>query len=185
LVHNERQAVLPNVTQRLSADQYRALMAAPTRPSTARKAYGRGHGDLLAASSTNRPRKNDEEQLQRACFEWILLMQEQHPILRRLFHPASGGARSRGEAGKLKAMGVRKGPPDFLLPLPGPGGAGLAVELKAGSGRATAEQLEWMADFAQAGYVCGFARTLDEFVGLVMAYVHGTEANFCTKQDSQ
>jgi hypothetical protein len=199
---------MPNITPRISASEYLALVAkTPSRQASAwakgranrAKANSSGQSqsidpsieapkklapnkladrvDCALAGSPSKPkRRNDEEMLQRAAFAWVQAHEPRHPILARMFHPASGGARSRGEAGKLKAMGVRRGPPDFLLPLPSPSTAftGLALELKSTTGRPTPEQIEWMADFERAGYVCGFVRTLDEFIDRVQAYLGST-----------
>lgn len=62
--------------------------------------------------------KITEDDLQVSCFEWIHLMLPQYPVLEWIIHVPNGGKRPRGVAGKLKAMGVKKGVLDILLPMP-------------------------------------------------------------------
>lgn len=123
------------------------------------------------ASSRGMSRGNAEEQLHRDCFAWVQDHEAKFPILKRMFHPANGGARSKGEGGKLKAMGVRPGVPDFLLPLPNGRWLGLAIELKASDGVVSSVQSEWLTDFRQVGYLVGVARTLMEFEALVLTFL--------------
>lgn len=98
------------------------------------------------------PVKISEDDLQIACFQWVELMRHQYKILTWLVHVPNGGKRPRGAAGRLKAMGVKKGVLDVILPLPYNGWAGLAIELKVGSNKPTEEQEDWLAVFAAAGY---------------------------------
>lgn len=52
-----------------------------------------------------------------------------------------------------KAEGVKKGVSDLLLPVPGPGGAGLWLEMKKRKGGSeSAEQKEWGAAMRERGY---------------------------------
>lgn len=60
-----------------------------------------------------------------SCVEWIDLMLPLYPVLEWIIHVPNGGKLPRGLAGKLKAMGVKKGVPDILLPLPYKGGQAL------------------------------------------------------------
>lgn len=151
---------LKNLPTRMSAADYRALLPnlSSTRPPS--KTSRGSHG-------------NPEEALQRACFEWILLTEPMHPILKWLTHIPNGGKRSKGEGGKLKAMGVRKGLVDFMLPRKHLGWQGLAVELKSPDGRLTVEQREWLEALGSDGYLTAECRTLDEFQGVVKRYLKG------------
>lgn len=96
-------------------------------------------------------RGSPEEDLHRTCFEWIELHTPAYPVLRYAIHVPNGGKRPRGEAGKLKAMGVRKGVPDFLLPIRNGAHTGLATD----------------------GYLTGVARSLDQFASLMRQYLRG------------
>ena len=54
---------------------------------------------------------------------------------------------------KAKAEGVKKGVSDLLLPVPGPGGAGLWIEMKKRKGGSESpEQKEWGAAMRARGY---------------------------------
>ena len=116
-----------------------------------------------------------EENLHRSCFEWVTLNRARHPLLAWLIHIPNGGRRPRGEAGKLKALGVKKGVPDFVLPFPSPNArwSGFAVELKSPTGRLSQEQQDWLAKMVSHGWMTGVARNLDEFIDLVGRYLRG------------
>lgn len=125
---------------------------------------------LLAAGTKIKTRRaSPEEDLQRVCFEWASIKQRQYAILKWLIHVPNGGKRPKGEAGKLKALGVKPGVPDILLPRPSPQGRwkGLAIELKSSTGRVSPDQREWLDIHVEDGWCVGVARTLDEFVVLV------------------
>lgn len=104
-------------------------------------------------------RNSPEEDLHRACMEWAELASGRYPLLRRLIHVPNGGKRSKGEAGKMKAMGVKKGVPDLLLPLPSGIYSGLAAELKAPGGKTSPEQNEWLADWLASATACRTSST--------------------------
>lgn len=157
---------------RMSASEYREMLACCPAPA------GTAGGPRLA----QKPRKArfvesavatgmSEEDLQRLTAQWVEAATLQYPQLRWLFHVPNGGKRSRGEAGKLKAMGVKKGVVDWLLPFPNRGWAGLVIELKDSRGPLTPEQRDFLQEAHERGCVQGVARTLDAFVRLVMQYL--------------
>lgn len=146
----------------MSVAQYRELLAT-----------GRLGGTTIAGA---RPRNSPEEDLHRACFEWIELMTPQNPVLHWLVHVPNGGKRPRGEAGKLKAMGAKPGVPDFMLPRLWRGWTGLAVELKSDTGRVTAAQQEWLDALGEDGYLCAVCRTLLDFELVVKRFLSGRPA---------
>lgn len=130
-----------------------------------------GGAKVRLTGARKKKRNSPEEDLQRACVEWAELASGRHPLLRRLIHVPNGGKRSKGEAGKMKAMGVKKGVPDLLLPLPSGIYPGLAIELKAPGGKTTIEQDEWLADFSRAGWLTGVCYSLQEFIELAMRFL--------------
>ena len=77
-------------------------------------------------------------------------------------HPANGGARSKSEAGRLKAMGVVAGLPDLLL---WHGGKSYGLELKANAGRVSDEQRSMLQRLTLAGMYVAVAFEVDEAVG--------------------
>lgn len=141
-----------------------------------------------AVSGGKRPKRaSPEEDLQRSVFEWIFLHEHKYPVLEFTMHVPNGGRRSKGEAGRFKAMGVRKGISDVVNPFPQPGGAGFACELKASKdGRATPEQLKYLKFAKSNGWVTGICFTLDQFIVLIEQYLgvhHGGTAPVQTVHD--
>jgi hypothetical protein len=117
------------------------------------------------------PMKISEDDLQIACFEWIELMRPAHPILEWVIHVPNGGKRPRGAAGKLKAMGVKPGVLDVLLPLPYNGWSGLAIEMKVGANKTTEQQDDWLAVFHASGYYTAVCYSAEEFMAHVNKFL--------------
>lgn len=137
--------------------------------------------DEQAAKTPRRPQRAkpmrvSEDELQIACFEWIEVMRGRHPILGYVVHVPNGGKRPRGAAGRLKAMGVKKGVLDILLALPHNGWTGLAIELKVGTNKPTDEQREWLAVFDAAGYYTAVCYDFDAFQSHVMRFLDESAA---------
>lgn len=116
-----------------------------------------------------------EDAEQSALFLWIDVMARQYPDsgLDLAFHVPNGGHRHIRTAQRLRAMGVRPGVPDVLLPWARGGYHGLAIELKAAGGRTSAAQRDWLARLSSAGWravVCvGYdaaVREIVEYLGL-------------------
>lgn len=131
--------------------------------------------NILAAGTKTAPKKKrntEEEDLQRACIEWASLNCARLPLLSWLVHIPNGGRRPKGEAGKLKALGVKPGVPDLLLPVPSPFGNwnGLALELKSSVGKLSEAQHNWLTKLEKAGWRCGVIRSLDKFIEEVNLY---------------
>lgn len=84
------------------------------------------------------------------------------------FHPPNGEARSPRTAGKLKAMGVVPGVPDFCLVLDG--GRAAFLELKARKGRQQDSQKAFQARAEAAGAFYEIARTSDEVIGILRGW---------------
>ena len=80
----------------------------------------------------------------------------------RWFHCPNGGARSKATAGRLKAMGVKRGVYDVII-YP-PTGSDIWIELKAHGNYLTQEQKDWR-EWRQAhGKPCYVARSLGEVI---------------------
>lgn len=97
-----------------------------------------------------------EEQEQITLFNWARMREQLYPELRLMFHIPNGGARSKSEAARFKAAGVKAGVPDIFLPAPSGKHSGLFIEMKRRKGgRISAEQEIYLKDLAQMGYaVC-------------------------------
>jgi len=97
-------------------------------------------------------RQHLEEDEQRSLFEWVNWMSGRIPELELLLHIPNGGKRNKLEAIRLKREGVRAGVPDLFLPVARGKYHGMFVELKAGKGKPTNPQKEWIRRLNEQGY---------------------------------
>ena len=110
---------------------------------------------------------------QQSLFLWALYRRAALPELDLLYHIPNGGSRSKAEAGRFKAEGVKAGVPDICLPVARGGFHGLYIELKREhGGRKSAAQRKWLHDLQEQGYravVCRGWReaseALEEYLG--------------------
>jgi hypothetical protein len=122
-------------------------------------------------------RHRGEEAMQAALVLWVRNEAvHEFPILAWLFHCPNGGARNPVVAGQMVALGVRKGVPDLLLPIPAPvdnSAPGLAIECKSDDGRLSSEQVGWLTVLSRAGWQTHIVRSLDEGKAVITAYAQG------------
>ncbi len=85
------------------------------------------------------------EEIEQTClFRWAALESGAHPELALLHAIPNGGKRSKSEAARMKAAGVKPGVPDMFLPVAREGCHGLYIELKRrDGGRVSTEQTAW------------------------------------------
>jgi hypothetical protein len=88
-----------------------------------------------------------------------------------IYHIPNGGWRSKSEAGRLKAMGVRAGIPDLFLPVMSGKYGGLYIEMKYEGGRASKEQIEMMEILEAQGYKSVLANGADEAIKAIKDYL--------------
>lgn len=138
---------MTTATERLSLAAYRALVT---------------QGGVTA-KPVKRVRRTEEEDLHRDCMAYVTLLSARHSILRYMFHVPNGGKRPTGEAGKLRAMGTKRGFPDLSLPRRRGAWRGLAVELKSSDGKVAEDQWDWLNVLREEGYLTAVCRTFDEF----------------------
>ena len=102
-----------------------------------------------------------------------------HPeLVTRLFHVPNGGRRSKGEAVRFKAQGVRPGVLDYFLPVARGGHHGLAIELKRHDGDLEGEQrVEIEQLTAAVCHIVKLIRGLDEFIFLLFHILLSFEIN--------
>lgn len=86
-------------------------------------------------------------------------------------HPPNGGSRNIIEATKLKKMGVKSGVPDILIFNRKKGYSGLAIELKVGYNKPSDNQLEFMKQLDEEGWLCIVSYSLDECIEVVDSYL--------------
>lgn len=95
-------------------------------------------------------RRNDaEHQEQKALIEWCTALGYPYTLL---FAIPNGGGRSKAEAGKFKAEGVKSGVPDLFLPVARGSSHGLFIEMKARGGRLDVKQKVWQSELLEQGY---------------------------------
>lgn len=114
---------------------------------------------------------------QAALIDWAERLTPRLPELGLLYAIANAGAGGqRGQAGKMKAEGVKRGVPDLCLPVARGGYHGLYIELKATGGTLSAEQKQWIAGLRGGGYcaeVCvgtvAAAEAIERYLGVPAA----------------
>lgn len=90
----------------------------------------------------------------------------------RLFAiPNAGAGSQRGQAGKMKAEGVRSGVPDLCLPVARHGFNGLYIELKAKGGRLRPEQGGWLDFLGGQGYMAVCCVGADAAIDTIRGYL--------------
>lgn len=110
-----------------------------------------------------------ENEIQSAFFQWARL----HHEAKRAYAIPNGGKRSKSEAGRLKAEGVRAGVLDVHLPLARGGAHGLYIEFKSSKGRLSTEQSEEIDRLVADGFAVAVCRSSVSAVELTQAYLGG------------
>src|SRR3990167_6523058 len=106
---------------------------------------------------SKRQRNSSEDQEMEALAHWVSLYVKKYPPLKYLYHTPNGGYRHPVTAARLKRQLVKKGIPDLFLPDPVGRHHGLWIELKAGKGKPTPEQSEWLKGMSELGFVAVIA----------------------------
>ena len=111
----------------------------------------------------------------RTClFQWAALESGAHPELALLHAIPNGGKRSKSEAARMKAAGVKPGVPDMFLPVAREGCHGLYIELKRrDGGRVSTEQTAWMDALARQGYKTALCHGWDAAREEIQRYLGG------------
>jgi len=113
--------------------------------------------------------KFPESQLQQACVTWF---RYQHPHLSKLLIAVpNGGKRNAREAARLKAEGVVPGVADLLLLVTNCDHGCLGIEMKAGTGKQSVNQLQWQERFEQAGNKYVICRSVEGFMWEMKEYL--------------
>lgn len=124
-----------------------------------------------------KPRHDAEHEAQVNFFLRLAAVAVNEPALaqavRRTHAVPNGGGRSKREAGRLKAEGVRKGVPDIFCAMPRGSFHGLWIEMKASTGRVSDEQSTWLAESRQLGYAAAVCWSADQAMDLWRTYNDG------------
>lgn len=119
-----------------------------------------------------------ESQEQQLLFEWAALSAGRWPELALMYHIPNGGSRSKSEAGRFRAEGVKAGVPDICLPVARGGYHGLYIELKrVKGGRVSPAQQGWIAALRDQGYCACVCKGWDDAAHIIKAYLEGRVGN--------
>lgn len=88
-------------------------------------------------------------------------------------HPVNEGKRTPWERWRAQELGIRAGLPDLLLFERRGNYSGLAIELKAGTNKATPSQQKWLNDLTQCGWVAIVAYGSEEAQKIIDKYLSG------------
>lgn len=112
-----------------------------------------------------------EHTQQTLLIQWADLVTGQYPELRLLFAIPNGGARSARAGAALKREGVKAGVPDLCLPVARRIWHALYMELKAGDGRLSDRQKQWIDDLHNEGNLVAVAYSFEEAKGILIDYL--------------
>lgn len=93
------------------------------------------------------------------------------PAADRTFAIPNGGGRSKGEAGRLKAEGVKAGVSDLFVAWPAGDRHGLWIEMKSMTGYPSREQKTWINESMDLGYHAAVCRGAGAAVTVWREYV--------------
>lgn len=133
------------------------------------------------------PPTEDVEQI--CLFRWANAQQGKYPELALMYHVPNGGKRSKSEAARFRAMGVKAGVPDIFLPV----GIqkldsvdrgqytiirtkynGLYIELKRQrGGTVSAAQKQWISDLREACYAVEVCKGWEAAATVITSYLEG------------
>lgn len=107
----------------------------------------------------------------KSLMQRVAIAEGQYPDLKHLFAVPNGGERNVIVARKMKAEGVKKGVPDYVLPVRRGNCPGLVLELKNEIGSASSEQREWLEHFRSEGWEAHVCRGWESAWARILEYV--------------
>lgn len=117
-----------------------------------------------------------EDTEQAHIFVWAAWARNKYPELDLMHHIPNGGKRSKSEAARFKAQGVKAGVPDIFLPCARGGYHGLYIELKrTKGGKLSAAQKEWIDALRGQGYKVIVCYGFDEAREVIINYLEGAK----------
>lgn len=144
------------------------------------KGEGKEPRDRMPEAGERRPHPTEptEEEEQIALFEWAERMTGRWPELEWLYHIPNGGSRGPAEAGRFRAMGVRRGVPDVALDVARGGYHGLRIEMKrARGGKTSPDQDRWIEHLRAEGYRAEVCHGWTAAARVIEEYMNGGNAN--------
>lgn len=118
-------------------------------------------------------RQSHEFKHQCALIEWARLHEKRYPGLDMLVSSQNGVFKSKAEAGKAKAAGMKEGEHDLNLKVARGGYHGLSIELKYGKGKPTKKQLQYGDRLTQEGWYVCYRWSWPEAADTIKAYLEG------------
>lgn len=117
-----------------------------------------------------------EDTEQAHIFAWAAWASGKYPELDLMHHIPNGGKRSKSEAARFKAQGVKAGVPDIFLPCARGSYHGLYIELKrTKGGKLSAAQKEWIDALRGQGYKVIVCYGFDEAREVIINYLEGAK----------
>jgi hypothetical protein len=122
------------------------------------------------------PRKRPshlEDDFQRSLIQTLgySMRYQGRPLTDWLFAVPNGGKRSPITAAILKALGVKPGVPDLVLPIAAAPYGGLYIELKVGKNTLTDSQLEFHQRLREGGQCVATCWTLEQVLQVISGYM--------------
>ncbi len=93
------------------------------------------------------------------------------PSLAFLHHSPNGGKRDGFTGAQMKALGVKPGFPDLILPARSGQHPGIVIEMKAETGRVSPDQATWLDHFAGQEWATAVARSAQEARTILCDYL--------------
>ena len=120
-------------------------------------------------NSTNR----SEEFEQARVIKWShkVAVRALMPDLRWLHHSPNGGKRDAFTGAQMRALGVKKGFPDLILPTRSGSRPGLVIEMKSAVGKTSPAQKEWLAHLEQQGWAVEVIRSAQDARNALCLYL--------------
>lgn len=115
--------------------------------------------------------QSTEHDLQKHLVKRFKLLSGQWRELQLIHAIPNGGGRSKAEAGRLKAEGVKSGVSDLFLPVARGRYHGLYIELKKAGGTPTSDQKWWAIRMHEEGYRCVICNDPETVMSVITAYL--------------
>ena len=112
-----------------------------------------------------------EHQIQSGFTEWLNWQANQYRALATAYAIPNGGLRSKAQAGKLKAEGVRAGIPDYCFPFARQGFNALYIEFKDGNKPLSASQKAMVPLLRANGNRVDVAGSVEQAIAIVEDYM--------------
>ena len=119
----------------------------------------------------NMKRSETTEQIN--LFNWAKRSESVLPELTLMYHVPNEGKRTNGNV--LKAMGLKSGVPDVVLPIPNNGFHGLYMEMKFGNNKPTKEQKAFMELLRKYGHKIAVCYSTQEAIDTILDYLQTPE----------